>query len=95
MHKRFFTAALAASLALLAWPAVAQSYPAKPIKIVVPFPAGGTSDVLARLSQRELRAYRHEVQMMTKSVTARSRATKQSRLNGRYCFSAPVITVIN
>lgn len=49
MHKRFFTAALAASLALLAWPAVAQSYPAKPIKIVVPFPAGGTSDVLARL----------------------------------------------
>ncbi len=49
MHKRFFTAALAASLALLAWPAVAQSYRAKPIKIVVPFPAGGTSDVLARL----------------------------------------------
>lgn len=49
MHKRFFTAALSASLALLAWPAVAQSYPAKPIKIVVPFPAGGTSDVLARL----------------------------------------------
>ena len=49
MHKRFFTAALAASLALLAWPAVAQSSPAKPIKIVVPFPAGGTSDVLARL----------------------------------------------
>ena len=25
------------------------SYPAKPIKIVVPFPAGGTSDVLARM----------------------------------------------
>src|SRR5574343_1661439 len=49
MHKRFFTAALSASLALLAWPAVAQSYPAKPIKIVVPFPAGGTSDVLARI----------------------------------------------
>ncbi len=27
----------------------ASNYPAKPIKIVVPFPAGGTSDVLARI----------------------------------------------
>ena len=49
MNKRHFTAALAAALSLLAWPAVAQTYPSKPIKIVVPFPAGGTSDVLARL----------------------------------------------
>ncbi len=49
MNKRFFTATLAASLALLAWPATAQTYPVKPVKIVVPFPAGGTSDVLARL----------------------------------------------
>ena len=49
MNKRIFVAALSASLTLLAWPAVAQTYPAKPIRIVVPFPAGGTSDVLARI----------------------------------------------
>ncbi len=49
MNKRLFTSAVAASLVLLAWPAAAQTYPAKPIKIVVPFPAGGTSDVLARM----------------------------------------------
>ncbi len=49
MHRRFVSAAMLASLFLLAGPVTAQSYPVKPIKIVVPFPAGGTSDVLARL----------------------------------------------
>ncbi len=49
MNKRFFTLALSAALAGLTLPVAAQTYPAKPIKIVVPFPAGGTSDVLARM----------------------------------------------
>jgi len=38
------------AVCVLAAPAAwSQSFPSKPIKIIVPFPAGGTSDVLARI----------------------------------------------
>ena len=36
------------ALALVAGVAVAQNYPAKPIRIVIPFPPGGGTDVVAR-----------------------------------------------
>jgi tripartite-type tricarboxylate transporter receptor subunit TctC len=35
--------------ALAALPATAQDYPARPVKIIVPFPAGGSADVVPRV----------------------------------------------
>jgi tripartite-type tricarboxylate transporter receptor subunit TctC len=52
IRRHVATAPAAAALAMLALlatgPAFAQAWPTKPIKIIVPYPPGGTSDILAR-----------------------------------------------
>jgi len=57
VSRRRVLQAMAIGLALSASGAMAQTWPSKPIILVVPFPAGGTTDALARalgekLSQR-------------------------------------------
>ena len=44
----------AAGASLLAAPALAQSFPNKPLKMIVPYPPGGGTDGLGRITAERL-----------------------------------------
>jgi tripartite-type tricarboxylate transporter receptor subunit TctC len=54
--KRLFAAALGAAFTLAAPLAPAQQFPSKPLRIIVPFPAGGIVDLMARALNEKLAA---------------------------------------
>ena len=49
MRRRAFTASALATLAAPAAPAAAQTWPARPLRMVIPYPPGGPSDVSTRI----------------------------------------------
>ncbi len=51
-----FWAALSFLILFGAAPAPAQTYPSRPITLVVPFPPGGSTDAAARIMAERMRA---------------------------------------
>lgn len=57
LHRLIFAVlGILGSCLFAGWPALAQNYPDRSIKIVVPFPAGGPTDVAARLVAQNISA---------------------------------------
>lgn len=86
-------------LAVVAQPAFAQSYPDRPIKMVVPYPPGGVSDTASRLIARALESKLNTtVVVENKSGAASSVASTyvaNQKPDGYTIYAAPVSLVIN
>ncbi len=54
MKNKIFLGACALVAVALAAPAGAQSYPAKPVRFILPFPPGGPTDILGRIIGQRL-----------------------------------------
>lgn len=95
MHRRSTLLALASGALLHGAPAFAQS--AAPTTVVVPFPAGGTLDILARLLTQKLNELTKEAYVVDNRPGANgmvgSKAAAKARADGRTWLmadSAPV-----
>jgi tripartite-type tricarboxylate transporter receptor subunit TctC len=67
---------IALAIALLPAAALGQAYPTKPIRIIAPFPAGGTSDTIARvLGQKLSEAWKQQAFVDNRSGVAGSLGT--------------------
>jgi tripartite-type tricarboxylate transporter receptor subunit TctC len=53
-RRNLLIAALGVVGTMLSAPSMAQAYPTKPIKLIIPFPAGGATDIVGRVVAQQL-----------------------------------------
>lgn len=64
LHRAASLLVLTAALTFAAYPATAEDYPSRTVKIIVPFGAGGPTDVYTRAIAEELRKSLHQTFVM-------------------------------
>jgi tripartite-type tricarboxylate transporter receptor subunit TctC len=78
MMKRTLQIFLAVLALAAAWPAAAQDYPTRPITLVVPYPAGGGNDVMARIVADHMsKTLRQQIVIDNRAGAAGTIATRQ------------------
>jgi len=98
MHQSLLPALLVAIVASgITSPAMAQDYPTRTITFVCPFPAGGGSDVLARMLAQELQDKLKQTVIVENRVGAgtviAAQSVARSAPDGHTLFLAPVTTL--